>query len=121
MLCKEAAVKGEDLEDIDHRIAGKARGAGRQHDVSRGAGKLDITGNRDDDNCLNPAAVEGVTSTGRRHPGSERRGPGRSAHQISPRCNAASIVAGRLEYNSFKRSVTEFICRRSRNSAIAMA
>ena len=37
------------------------------------------------------------------------------------RCNAEATFAGRREYTSFRRSMTAPVCRRSRNSEMAMA
>ena len=143
MLGQEAAVEGQELGDIDDRVAGKARRSRRQQDIARGVGQLEVAGNHGYDNGLNAAAVEGVCLDHKDRPPASRLGAARFGKigppDLSPlnlvhiyqesgssdfswaRCNAGSTFAGRREYTSFSRSVTAFRCCRSRNSEIAVA
>lgn len=114
------AVEGQDLGDVDDRVAGKSRGAGGQQNIAWGIGKRQVTGDHGDYDGLNAAAIEGVGLHDQHRPaespfGAARRGeigpPDLAAMDVPHRgyqeslsrdlswawCNGGSTFAGRRE------------------------
>ena len=102
---KKTAVESEDLGDIDDRIAGKTRRAGRQRDIPRCTGKIEITRDHGDYHRLNAAAVEGVCLDHKYRPTEARlRAP--KVGEISPPDLATLNVALRCHQESLSRDVS---------------
>ena len=146
LLGQVTPVEGQELRDIHDRVAGEARRARRQQDITGYIGKFQVAGDHRHDCSLNAAAVERVCLDDKHWPpislpiarlGAAARGdrptrslPADPVHRYQEsfsrdlswaRCNAPSTVAGRREYTSFRRWVTALPCRGFRNPEIAAA
>ena len=60
VLGQETSVEGQELGDIDDRVAGEARRSRRQQDIAWDIGKHQVARDHGHDDSLNVAAVEGV-------------------------------------------------------------
>jgi len=122
VLGQKTTVEGEKLRDIHDRVAGEARRARGQKEITGRIGKFQIAGDRGHDCRLNAAAVERVCLDHQHRPPVSRLGAARFGEigppDLSPlnlvhlyqesfsmdfswaRCNAASTFAGSYIFNS---------------------
>jgi hypothetical protein len=62
VLGKETAVESEDLPNIDYRIAGKTRRAGRHYDIAWSIGPVEVAGDHRDQIAVIDALAAGLLS-----------------------------------------------------------